>query len=54
MVKCDKYKNEEEVEDKVNKWHTTETGVSLQDFLGFTKEEFLAYIRHDLVYKEDK
>jgi hypothetical protein len=50
MVKSNKYKSEEEVMDKTDEWYTAGTKLSLQDFLGLNKEEFLAYIHGDLVF----
>ena len=53
MVKCIKYKSEEEILDKTDEWYTVDSNLSLQDFLGFTKEEFLAYVHCDMVFEEE-
>jgi hypothetical protein len=53
MVKCTKYKSEEEAIKKTDEWSTVGTNLSLQEFLDFSKEEFLAYIRRDMVFDED-
>jgi hypothetical protein len=37
-------------EDYIEYWHTHDTGNSLQDFLGMTKDEFVKYIKHGNTY----
>ena len=37
----------DEIDDYVEYWHTHDTGNSLQDFLGMTKDEFVAWVKND-------
>jgi len=50
MIKCDKYKNEDDIDDRVEEWYNTDTKLSLQDYLGLNKEEFKAYINRRLLF----
>jgi hypothetical protein len=34
------------IDDYIEYWHTHDTGNSLQEFLGMTKDEFVKYIKH--------
>ena len=36
----------ESVDDMVDVWHTTETGVELHEWLGMTWDEYAAWARH--------
>lgn len=38
------------VDDYIEYWHTHNTGNSLQDFLGMTKDEFVKYIKYGDIY----
>lgn len=42
--------NYDEIQDYIEYWRKHETGQSLQDFLGMTKDEFVAFIKYGETY----
>ena len=50
---CTKYKNRDEILNKVDEWHNSNTNNSLEEFIGINKEEFLAYVTGNIVFEGD-
>lgn len=41
----------DEVDDYVEKWHDTDTDISIFDYLGMTEEEYLLWVENDFYLK---
>lgn len=45
--------NREELDDLVDKWHDSDTGVSLHEYLGMTELEYSVWCEFDILPDED-
>lgn len=41
----------DEIDDYVEKWHDTDTDISIYEFLGMTEEEYLLWVENDFYLK---
>lgn len=41
----------DEIDDYVERWHNTDSDVSIFDYLGMTEEEYLLWVEHDFYLK---
>jgi hypothetical protein len=45
--------NRGQLEDLVDKWHDSDTGLSLHEFLGMTEEEYSVWVEFDILPNEE-